>query len=80
MLFADLEPFGWKANLHGHALTSAVMSNIWLKKSDGNPFVPADFIPGETGQERAAMARKPASSKSIFASLKAILQPTRIKK
>jgi len=46
MAFFSLEPFGYEANLAGHAITSSVLANTNRKKG-AKPFKPADFLPQE---------------------------------
>lgn len=46
MAFSQLEPFGFKADLYGSAVTSSVIANVNRKKGK-QPFKPEDFIPHE---------------------------------
>jgi hypothetical protein len=44
--FSRLEPFGFKAELYGNAVTSSVIANVNRKKNS-TPFKPEDFMPQE---------------------------------
>lgn len=64
MAFYSLEPFGYVANLHGHAITASVIAEVNRdseKKSE--PFTAQDFIPNEQQQE-------PEREKSVFQKMK----------
>ena len=63
MAFQSLEPFGYEAELHGHAVTASVVANAnrdSKKKSD--PFTPNDFLPKEE--------EEPEDKPSVFKRLK----------
>ena len=48
MAFYNLEPFGYVANLHGHAITASVVAEVNRdSKKKSEPFTAQDFIPTE---------------------------------
>lgn len=63
MAFYRLEPFGFEAEMYGHAITSSVVANV-NKKRGRKAFTPLDFMP----KERAL-----PSVKDFFANLKTVL-------
>lgn len=63
MAFYRLEPFGFEAQVYGHAITSSVVANTNRKKGR-KAFTPLDFMP----KERAL-----PSVKEFFANLKTVL-------
>ena len=64
MAFEKLEPFGFQANLYGHAMNAAYLMNLQRKKGS-KPIQPMDLMP----KERSALP----SSVSFFQGLKDVL-------
>ena len=46
MAFAQLEPFGFRSDMYGHAITASTIANVNRRKGK-KPFSPNDFIPTE---------------------------------
>jgi len=44
MVFSKLEPFGFEAMFYGHAMTTAMIANVFRKKGS-KPVEPNDFMP-----------------------------------
>jgi len=47
MAFARLEPFGFEADMLGHAITASTVANTSRTKKSQKVFKPDDFIPKE---------------------------------
>lgn len=52
MAFAQLEPFGFKAEMYGHAVTASTIANVNRRKGR-KPFNPEDFMPAEKTKKTA---------------------------
>lgn len=63
MAFYRLEPFGFEAEMYGHAITSSTIANVNRKKGR-KAFSPLDFLPKE---------KILPTAKAFFANLKSVL-------
>ncbi len=64
MAFYSLEPFGFLADLFGHAITSTVVHNMMRGK--GKPLKPEDFLPKEKEQHEATAEEFIVNLKRFF--------------
>lgn len=69
MAFCQLEPFGFQADMLGHAITSSVIANSHRKKGH-RAFSPFEFLPKE---------KELPTAKAFIANLKSILMFNRDK-
>jgi hypothetical protein len=46
LAFYSLEPWGWEAEMYGHAQTAAVVANVH-RNAETAPFHASDFMPKE---------------------------------
>lgn len=52
MAFAHIEPFGFQADLYGHAMTSATIMNSKRVKRSQKIWEASDFMPEEESKKR----------------------------
>lgn len=52
MAFSQLEPFGFKSDMYGHAITASTVANVNRRKGK-KAFSPNDFVPAEREKKTA---------------------------